>query len=91
MLIIQGNVLREGVEKKEAQIEQLSDWVLRYVESHTAGSPTDPKVKWTALRPKDIALYIKQSYQVDLKIAWIKEIYELKLIKLSSVNNTKIK
>jgi len=44
------------------------------VESHTAGSPTDPKVKWTCLNPKDIALHIKQNYQVDISNICVKRI-----------------
>jgi len=44
------------------------------VESHTAGSPTDPKVKWTALKPKQVALHIKENYQVDISNTCVKRI-----------------
>jgi len=44
------------------------------VESHTAGSPTDPKVKWTPLKAKEIASYIKQTYQVDISNGCVKRI-----------------
>lgn len=74
LLITLGNDLLEAVEKKEDSIEQLSTWVLRYVEDHTAGSPTDPKVKWTPLKPKEIACYIKQTYQVAISNGCVKRI-----------------
>ena len=31
----------------------------------------------------------EQNYQVDLQIAWVRAIYELKLFNFTSVNNTK--
>jgi len=47
---------------------------LIYVSDHTAGSPTDPKVKWTPLKPKEIALHIKQTYQVGISNNCVKRI-----------------
>ncbi|HEV8157809.1 MAG TPA: ISAzo13 family transposase [Pyrinomonadaceae bacterium] len=52
----------------------MTDWILEYVEENTAGSPTDERIKWTHLRDCDIALYLKQSYQVEVETVCIKRI-----------------
>ncbi|MEM9884449.1 MAG: hypothetical protein AAF849_01050 [Bacteroidota bacterium] len=44
------------------------------MESHIAGSPTDLEVKWACLKLKDIALHIKQNYQVDISNVCVKRI-----------------
>ena len=49
-------------------------WVLAYVASRTAGSPTNEAVKWTDLRPCDIALHLWEKYQVEIKQGCIKRI-----------------
>lgn len=48
--------------------------MLDYVSQHTAGSPTDFTVKWTALRPKDIALYLKENHNISVSHNCIKRI-----------------
>lgn len=48
--------------------------VLDYVSRHTAGSPTDPLVKWTSLRPKDISLFLKETHKVSISHGCIKRI-----------------
>lgn len=47
---------------------------MSHIKHHTAGSPTDERIKWTHLRPCDIALYLKQSHQVDISHRCIKRI-----------------
>jgi hypothetical protein len=44
------------------------------VSGHTAGSPTDPTVLWTHLRPCDIALYLAQKHQIVVSHACIKRV-----------------
>ena len=39
----------------------MTQWVLSIVEANTAGSPTDTSVKWTDLRPFDIAEQLKKN------------------------------
>jgi hypothetical protein len=63
-----------GVEKKELSIPELTEWVLSHIEKHTAGSPTDSTVNWTHLRPIDIALYLKETYQVQVSNGCVKRI-----------------
>ena len=47
---------------------------MAHIEQHTAGSPTDDQVKWTHLRPIDIALYLKTTHQVIVSHSCIKRI-----------------
>lgn len=49
-------------------------YILNFVLQHTAGSPTDTAVKWTALRPKDIANYLKEKHQITVSNNCIKRI-----------------
>jgi len=63
-----------GRKKKEDSISTLTEWVLSFVEAHTAGSPTDASVKWTALKPKEIAAHLRQTYQVHISNNCIKRI-----------------
>ncbi|MFT5910755.1 MAG: hypothetical protein ACI9XO_002279, partial [Paraglaciecola sp.] len=62
------------VGKKEAELAFLIKAVLDYVSRHTAGSPTDPLVKWTSLHPKDIALFKKKTHRVTISHGCIKRI-----------------
>ncbi len=48
--------------------------ILNFVSQHTAGSPTDSAVKWTALRPIDIATHLKEAHQVRVSHNCIKRI-----------------
>ena len=73
-MIILGNEQRAADEKKEAIITQLTSWILEYVEQNTAGSSTDETVKWTHLRYCDIALYLRETYQVEVETKCIKRI-----------------
>ena len=52
----------------------MTSWILSHIEHQTAGSPTDSSVKWTHLRPYDIALYLKQAHQVAVSQGCIKRI-----------------
>lgn len=47
---------------------------MEYVETETAGSPTDERVKWTHLRPCEIAFYIEQTYRVKVSSGCLKRI-----------------
>lgn len=44
------------------------------MEQETAGSPTDETVKWTHLRPRDIALHLHQTHQIEVSTGVIKRI-----------------
>jgi hypothetical protein len=52
----------------------LTIWILAFVEQNTAGSPTDESIKWTHLRPCDIALHLRQTYQVSVSHGCIKRV-----------------
>lgn len=65
-------------EKKEATVEELTNWILEYVEQNTAGSPTDETVKWTHLRLCDIKLYLEKTHQVEAQTKCIKRILHAK-------------
>ena len=52
----------------------MTRWILDYVEQNTAGSPTDETIKWTHLRPCDIAEHLEITYQVEVKPKFIKRI-----------------
>ena len=47
---------------------------MSYVEKHTAGSPTDESVKWTHLRPVDIAIHLKQTHDIVVSHGCIKRV-----------------
>jgi Rhodopirellula transposase DDE domain len=47
---------------------------MSHIEHQTAGSPTDSSVKWTHLRPCDIALYLQQTHQATVSHGCIKRI-----------------
>jgi len=61
-------------EKKETTIAELTGWILEYVEQNTAGSPTDETIKWTHLRPGEIALHLQRTYQAEVGRDCIKRI-----------------
>lgn len=73
-MIIRANEWRAADEKKEAQIAELTEWVLEYVEQNTAGSPIDETIKWTHLRDGDIALHLERKYQVAVTTGCVKRI-----------------
>ncbi len=54
----------------------MTTWILGYVEQHTAGSPTDETIKWTHLKPCDIALHLCQTYQVTVSHGCIKRVLQ---------------
>jgi hypothetical protein len=47
---------------------------LAYVAQETAGSPTDETIKWTHLRPCDIALHLQKTSQIEVGTGVIKRI-----------------
>ncbi len=47
---------------------------MEYVGQNTAGSPTNETIKWTHLRPRDIALYLQQTHQIEVSNGVIKRI-----------------
>lgn len=63
-----------GRKKKEELFKQLTQWILDYVETDTQGSPTNPNVKWTALKPRDIAAHIKTEYGIEIPNNCVKRI-----------------
>ncbi len=48
--------------------------ILEIVAGETAGSPTDIKVKWTHLRPKDIAQKCKEKWSISISNGTVKRI-----------------
>lgn len=48
------------------EYQELEKWILNTVANHTAGSPTDEKVKWTDLHPREIAEIIKCEHKVSI-------------------------
>ena len=50
---------------------------LNFVSQHTAGSPTDSAVKWTALRPMDIAIHLRAEHQLKVSQKCIKRILKV--------------
>lgn len=48
--------------------------MLVHVEAHTAGSPTDEAVKWTALKAREIAEHIQQEHKVRISGGCVKRI-----------------
>ena len=68
------NENREAVEKKEREYKDLEKWILNTVANHTAGSPTDEKVKWTDLHPREIAEIIKSEHRVSIYHGCIKRV-----------------
>lgn len=52
----------------------MTDLIVAYVEQETAGSPTDESVKWTHLRPRDIALHLQKTSQIKVGTGVIKRI-----------------
>jgi hypothetical protein len=52
----------------------LSGLILSFVAEHTAGSPTDERVKWTHLHPRDIAKYLKETHNIAVSNGQIKRI-----------------
>lgn len=52
----------------------MSAWILALVEQNTAGSPTDERVKWTHLQPRDIAKYILETHGVKISNQQVKRI-----------------
>lgn len=73
-MIIHGRERLAADEKKEASIEELTSWIVEYVEQHTAGSPTDETIKWTHLRVCDIMQYVRETYQVEVETKCVNRI-----------------
>ena len=48
--------------------------MINYVEQHTAGSPTDPNVKWTHLQAWIIAQYLKTEHNLQVSCRCIRRI-----------------
>lgn len=47
---------------------------MEYVEQVTAGSPTDEAIKWTHLKPCEIAFYLWQTYQIEVSNGCLKRV-----------------
>jgi len=60
--------------KKEQTNVDLTKWILAFIAENTAGSPTDERVKWTHLQPRDIAKHIKKTYGIEVSNQQIKRI-----------------
>lgn len=56
------SVKQGAVEKKELTEVGLTAQILSIVEAHTAGSPIDEKIKWTYLKPREIAQKHGEAY-----------------------------
>lgn len=63
-----------GVEKKEVSHPELASYILSFVASKTAGSPTDSSKQWVNLRPCDIGKYIFDTYQLKVSNSQVKRI-----------------
>jgi len=59
---IRASVRPVGAEKKECAIIDLKARLEEIISMHTAGSPTDPDVKWTHLRPSAIAKLYQEKW-----------------------------
>jgi hypothetical protein len=51
------------VVKKIWKNKSLKNLLASFIETHKAGSPTDPKVFWIHLKPKEIAHLFFEKYQ----------------------------
>lgn len=47
---------------------------MEYVEQFAAGSPTDEAIKWTHLKPFEIAFYLEETYQIEVGTGCIKRV-----------------
>jgi len=65
---------RRWEKKKEITYNNLATYILRIVENHTAGIPTNEKVKWTDLRPTEIKNVLYEHYQIRCSNQTIKRI-----------------
>ena len=63
-----------GVKKKEIALPNIPVLVVCYVEQHTAGSPTDPDVKWTYLQAWTIAGYLKTEHGLQVSCQCIRRV-----------------
>lgn len=55
----------------------LTNYILGVIENHTAGSPTDEKIKWTDLRPSEIQSLLYENYKIQCSNQTIKRILKV--------------
>jgi hypothetical protein len=67
-----------GAKKKEIKQPDLCDLIIDHIGINMAGSPTDPDVKWTHLKPCDIAKYLRDTHQRSVSHRCIKRILKAK-------------
>lgn len=60
--------------KKELSVPDLTARILSIVEAHTAGSPVDPEIKWTHLKPREIAGLYEQQHGARISNGTVKRI-----------------
>lgn len=68
------NAKKEEEEKKEVSNPDLVTYILSFVASKTAGSPTDSGKQWVGARPCDIAGHLWEHYQEKMSNGQIKRI-----------------
>lgn len=65
---------RWGCKKKEEKQPDIGDRIEKIISLHKAGSPTDPGVKWTHLKPSDIARAYEAEWSEKLSNQTVKRI-----------------
>lgn len=68
------NEKKEAGEKKEISDPELVTYILSFVASKTAGSPTDSSKQWVNARPCDIGKHLFECYQEKVSNGQIKRI-----------------
>jgi Rhodopirellula transposase DDE domain len=63
-----------AVEKKELSEPDLVNRLLSLIGSHTAGSAVDPAIKWTHLKPREIAVLYQTTYRGRISNGTVKRI-----------------
>jgi hypothetical protein len=54
------------------QLPDTLSLLITFIEEHKAGSPTDPNLFWIHLKPKEIALKLKEKHQINISHRMIK-------------------
>lgn len=71
---IAGNDQLEEGEKKEQSTPDLGQRLEQIIATNQAGSPTDPSVKWTHLKPSDIAKQYEQKWSEPISKGTVKRV-----------------
>ena len=67
--------VRQGAgEKKTAVESEIRRLLIELIESHKAGSPTEPGVYWICLRPSQIATLLYQQHQIKVSHGVVKRL-----------------